>query len=205
VFVAWQDISTLPGGGADVVFARSVTNGASYDAEQIIDDPAGEVSASFTPSMAVDPQGAGGGDDRVFLAWEDRRAGTQAFVSVSTDAGATFAAPVRASSQGGAPIIGITRGPRVIHAGADAVIVVYTSDLGLGTGTERVFATSSVDVGATWQRDHTAVDLGTGKALLPVVVPVQGGGLALGAVVGWNDFRAGTNINGDPFVRRIGR
>lgn len=203
IYVAWQDISTLPGGGSDVVFARSSNNGMSYAPERILDDPAGEVSSSFTPSIAVDPRVAGPADDRIYVAYEDRRQGTQVFVAVSSNGGATFAQAIRASSQNGNPIPGVTRNPRIAYVGSGAAVVAYTNDQ--GTGIERVFASSSIDGGLSWKLSHDRVNQGTGKALQPLVVPASGSGLTFGAVIGWVDFRADTGINGDPYVRRVGQ
>ena len=202
IYVTWQDISTQPGGGSDVVFARSTDNGASYQSELVIDDPGGEVSASFTPTIAIDPRTTSDTDDRVFIAWEDRRQGTQIFTAASSNAGASFATAVRASAANGDPIVGVTRDPRIAHAGGDAVVLAYVNDE--GTGVERLFVTSSIDAGQTWQLTHDGVDLGTGQALQPAVIPVTGG-LTTAALVSWVDFRADTQINGDPYVRRTGR
>lgn len=202
VFVSWQDISTQVE-DSDVVFVRSTDNGASFSNEIIIDDPVVEVSKSFTPSMAVDPAGTGNSDDRIFLAWEDRREGTQVYTAVSTDAGASFGTPTRASSSSNNAISGVTRDPKIAYAGNNAVVVAYTNDE--GTGTESVFAASSIDGGTSWQVNHDAIDLGAGKSLQPSVVPVTGNGIAHGGLIGWLDFRAGTNINGDPYIRRVGQ
>ncbi len=197
VYVVWQDVSTTPGGGADVVFVRSTNGGASFGAERILDDPAGEVSASFTPSLAVDAAG-----DRVFVAWEDRREGTQIYASASGDGGATFGAAIRASSLGGEPVSGTIREPALVYAGGDTLVVAYVVRAG---GVDRVFATSSVDAGATWQLSHAGLDLGPGPALEPAIAAVTGGGLAVAAIVVWTDFRTAPGINGDPHARRVGR
>lgn len=203
LYVVWQDISTQPSGGSDVVFTRSTSDAATWDAEQIIDDPALEVSSSFTPSMDVDAASAGGDDDIVAIAWEDRRQGTQAFASVSTDGGATFFGAQRASSDMDEPVNGVTRRPSVALGGNGVVVVAYEHDL--GTGIEHVFAASSIDNGSTWTLTHAQMDTGSGQSLLPVVVRATGGTITNGAIVSWVDFRSGSGINGDPWSRRIGQ
>jgi hypothetical protein len=203
VYVVWQDISTLPGGGSDVVFVRSTTDGASFGAEAILDDPAIETSPSFTPVMAIDPNTAASTDDRIFVAWEDRREGTQIYAATSQSSGAAFAAATRVSSDAGAPINGITRRPAIAYVGGDSVAVAYTNDP--GTGVERVFVASSVDVGTTWQLTHDRMDTGSGEATLPVIARASGGGFSIAAIVSWIDFRSGSGINGDPYANRVGR
>ncbi len=205
VYLVWQDISTLAGGGSDVVFARSSNSAASFASEQIIDDPSGEVSSSFTPVMAVDSQAAGGSDDRIFLAWEDRRQGTQIYASTSTNGGTSFSAAVRASNDGGNTITGVTRRPTITFAGGDVAIIAYNNDLGLGTTTEHVFTTSTIDAGTTWSYTHQRIDGGAGKALSPVVTRSSGSGLVNAGVTAWTDFRSGTGINGDTYSRRVGQ
>ena len=202
LYVVWQDISTQPGGGSDVVFTRSLDNAGSFRPEQIIDDPALEVSSSFTPTLAVDPRGASNSDDRVYIAWEDRRQGTQIFAARSTDSGASFAAPKRASSSGGVAIAGLTRAPQIAFTGGDTVAIAYINNQ--GGGPEKVFVTSSIDAGLSWQLTHERVDASTRQAISPVVVGVLGGGLTNAALVGWIDFRGANGVRGDPFVRRIG-
>jgi hypothetical protein len=51
--------------------------------------------------VTVFDDGASAGNDRVAVAWEDRRSGVQAFVAVSNNGGTSFGTPVRASSQNG--------------------------------------------------------------------------------------------------------
>ncbi len=205
VYVVWQDLARQQGGGSDAMFVRSTDAGASFGSERVLDDPAGEVSASFTPALAVDPAGAGGADDRIFVAWEDRRQGTQIFTSTSTDGGASFANPLLASSAEGMPLVGVTRRPAIAYAGGDVVVLAYTSDLGQGTTTEHVFATSSIDAGMSWSFTHQRIDEGAGKALSPVITRATGGGFMRAAVIGWIDFRSQSRINGDPYARRLGQ
>jgi|GEM_PF-422305 len=202
-YVVWQDISTQPGGGSDVVFVRSLDGGETWSAEAVVDDPVVELSSSFSPDIAIDARTAAAGDDQVYLAWEDRRQGTQVFVARSTDAGATFGAAVRASSSGGDAIAGVTLRPRIAVVGTNALAVTYQNDM--GTEIDHVFATTSSDGGASWDFEHTRLDTGIGRALTPRVVRASGSGLSVGAFIGWLDFRAGTQVNGDPFSRRVGR
>jgi hypothetical protein len=205
VYVVWQDVSTLSGGGSDVVFARSTNNGASYSAERILDDPSMEVSSSLRPTIAVDPQVlATATDDRIYVAWEDTREGSQVYFARSLDAGASFAAPVRASNQApGIAVTGVSRFPRIAFVGGDSLVITYENDR--GTGIERIYAASSVDAGVSWRIDDTRLDGGTGRARAPVIAPITGGGAVLGAIVVWADFRSGTRINGDIYRNRIFR
>jgi hypothetical protein len=202
-YVVWQNLSTVPGAGSDIIFLRSTDNGETYSSEVIVDDPALEVSASFTPTIDVDPAGAGAGDDRVFIAWEDRREGTQIFASSSFDGGANFDTPGRASSDAGDPISGVTRGPRLLYAGGDVLVVAYMND-DPGTA-DHVYVASSIDAGATWTFSQEVLDTGIGNALNPVITRATATGIANGACIGWNDFRSATGINGDPYIRRIGQ
>ena len=198
VYVAWEDVATGTGGGSDIVFARSTTNGASYLAEQIIDDPSGEVSSSRDVTIDVDPVSAASAtDDRVFLAWEDTREGSQIYYARSTNAGAVFAAPRRASSSADLAVTGVTRDPALAFVGGDTVLIGYTNDR---LGVAHAYAAASIDVGTTWQVTDPRLDIGVGQAVTPAVVRALNGGL-----VAWIDFRTGARINGDAYIVRVGR
>ncbi len=189
-YLVWQDVSTISGGGSDAMFARSTTGGASWGAEQIIDDPISEVSSSFTPVIAVDPKTAVATDDVVAIAWEDRRQGTQIYTSTSVNGGATFAAPVRATNEVGAPIVGQTSAPQIASSGSGVLSVVYQNQQ---TGQKpHAYIATSIDTGATWTYTHARLDTGVGAAIAPQVV---GAVVATkpAAVGGWTDFRTGTN------------
>jgi uncharacterized protein (TIGR03382 family) len=195
-YLVWQDVSTQSNGGSDVMFARSTNGGTSWSTERIIDDPVSEVSSSFTPVIAVDPKSAGGADDLVAIAWEDRRAGTQVYTSTSLDGGATFAAPVRASNASGAPITGTTSAPQIASAGGGVLVVVYQNKQ--GQNPSHVYTASSIDSGATWTYTHKLLDLGAGSAITPQVV-ASTVATKPAAVAGWADFRA-NGVNGDTYV-----
>jgi Notch-like protein len=202
-YVAWQDIATTAGQGSDILFVRSADNAASWSDERILDDAGGEVSSSFSPSMAVFDDGGTAGADRVAVAWEDRRSGVQAFVAVSSDGGTSFGNPVRASSQNGDVVPGQTLTPKLEFASASILVVAYVNDR--AAGAFHVYATSSVDAGASWSVNDDLLDQGAGDALGPVVARALGGGFATYAVaVGWVDFRT-NGERGDPYVRRTGR
>ena len=196
-YLVWQDASTVAGGGSDVVFSRSLDGGVSWAAETIIDDPAMEVSSSFSPSIAVDPLTTGANDDLVAIAWEDRRQGTQVFVSVSATSGATFAAPVRASSTAGAPIAGTTTLPVIAAAGNGVLVVSYQNQL--TNQRPHVYTASSIDSGATWTLSQARLDGGAGPAIAPVIVASRPG-TSFAAVTAWTDFRTLPNINGDIYA-----
>ncbi len=203
VYVAWQSISTIPGAGSDIVVVRSADGGASYSVETIVDDPAAEQTSSFSPAIAVDEAGAGSGDDRVFVVWEDRREGTQIYASTSVDGGQNFDAALRVSNDGGAPLSGVTHGPQVVYAGGDVLVVSYMN-AGMN-GIEHTYASSSIDLGTSWSYSQERLDTGIGAALGPVLVNSDDMAVSNGACVGWVDFRSGTGINGDPYTRRLGQ
>src|SRR5690606_31045179 len=145
VYVAWVDVSTAMGGGADIVFVRSTDNGATWSAERVVDDPSTTLSDSSELTMAIDPGGSGASDDRVFFAWRDTREGTQIYFASSPDGGTTLTPAVRASQQAGGPVPGVSDSPRIAYGGADTVIVAYVNDAS-GTATRsRVRAAVSID------------------------------------------------------------
>ena len=196
VYLVWQDVSTQAGGGADAMFARSTDGGATWGAEVIIDDPAGEVSSSFTPSISVDARAAGSADDLVAIAWEDRRQGTQIYTSVSANGGASFTQPVRASNETGDPIAGETTRPAIIAATGGVLAVAYQNRV--GTAFSHVFVATSIDGGASWTYTHDLLDGGAGPAMIPQVTSTLIGGQPA-AVIGWTDFRA-NQIRGDIYT-----
>src|SRR5204863_7169680 len=99
---------TMGSTGSDIMFARSVDGGLTataapvWSTEVILDDPASEVSSSFAPTIDVDPNAASNADDRVFVAWQDGREGSQVYMARSVNSGGTFSAAVRASNTAGA-------------------------------------------------------------------------------------------------------
>jgi Notch-like protein len=205
VYVVWQDGSTAPGGGSDVVFARSTSAGTSWNAETIIDDPASEVSSSFVPVIDVDPAtSASNSDDLVYLAWEDRREGAQIYAARSTDAGASFGAAVRASNQGGSTVPGVSTSPRLAFVGGNTVVIAYANTA--TSGARHIRAAASIDDAVTWQVSDVVVDGGNGPTVSPVLTRfADTAAPTLGAVVVWIDNRTGTGVNGDPYRRRYGR
>ncbi|MDB4960735.1 MAG: Myxococcales trans domain protein [Myxococcales bacterium] len=196
-YLVWQDVSTVASGGSDVIYTRSLDGGATWGAEVIIDDPATEVSSSFTPTLAVDPRAAGAADDLVAIAWEDRRQGTQIFASTSVDGGTTFAAPIRASSDAGGVIAGQTSLPMIAAAGGGVLSVAYQNQL--TNDRVHVFVASSIDSGATWTFTHARLDGGSGSAVLPVIVGATVGAEP-GTMTAWTDFRTAPGVNGDIYT-----
>ena len=195
-YLVWQDVSTQNGGGSDVMFSRSLDGGATWSAEAIIDDPAAEVSSSFTPSLAVDPLGAGDADDVVAIAWEDRRQGTQIYSSVSVNGGTSFRTPIRVSNSAGGAVSGKTTVPMIAAAGSGVLVVAYQNQL---TGQKtHVYVASSIDSGVTWTYTHSKLDTGTGDALTPQITSTV---IATkpSAVTAWTDFRT-NGSNGDIYA-----
>ena len=132
----------------------------------------------------------------VAIAWEDRRQGTQVYASISGDGGATFAAPVRASSETGDPIAGAATVPQIAAAGSGVLAVVYQNQQ---TGSRlHSFVATSIDTGATWTFTEFRLDGGAGAAILPQIVASQVSGKPA-AVAAWTDFRA-NQIDGDIYV-----
>jgi Notch 1 len=195
-YLVWQDVATSANNGSDVMFARSTNGGTSWSAASVIDDPLAEVSSSFTPSLDVDPRAAGTADDVVAIAWEDRRQGTQVYASISSDGGASFATPIRASSGSNAPVTGQTSVPQIAAAGAGVLAVVYQNQQ--STGRPHVFVATSIDSGVTWTVTAHQVDGGTGSALAPQVIASQVSGKPA-AVAAWADFRT-NQIDGDIYA-----
>ncbi|HEY0478017.1 MAG TPA: MopE-related protein [Kofleriaceae bacterium] len=197
-YLVWQQVSTSSNGGSDVMFSRSTNGGAAWSAPRVIDDPAAEVSSSFTPTLSVDPRAAGNADDVVAIAWEDRRQGTQIFASVSSDGGATFSTPLRTSSVAGDPAPGASTLPQIAAAGGGVLAVVYQNQLTQSTARPHAFVATSIDTGATWTFTELEADGGAGAAILPQVIASQVAGKPA-AVVGWTDFRA-NQIDGDVYT-----
>jgi Notch 1 len=197
VYVTWEDVSSISGGGSDVVFTRSTDGGVNFAAESIVDDPAAEVSSSFAPRLDVDARSAGANDDVVALVWEDRREGTQVYAATSLDGGSAFGAVKRVSSLAGSPIVGETRLPVVTAVGNGILVVAYQNRL--TAANNHVFIASSIDNGTSWTLSHKQADSGGGQSLAPRITKMVQGG-ASGGLASWSDFRAGTRINGDIYT-----
>jgi hypothetical protein len=197
-YLVWQEVSTVANNGSDVLYARSTDSGATWSATQIIDDPAAEVSSSFTPTLAVDPRTAGTADDVVAIAWEDRRQGAQVFASISSDGGATFSSAARASSDAGGPITGKASVPQIAAAGSGVLAVVFQQQV--GSAKPHAFVASSIDTGVTWTYSALQLDLSTstGPTQAPQVIASQVAGKP-GALAAWTDFR-NNQTNGDIYV-----
>jgi hypothetical protein len=69
VFVVWQDNRL---GDNDIFFARSRTRGASFEADERVDDSGEDASNQYRPDIAVAP------GEAVYVAWEDERFGRSA-------------------------------------------------------------------------------------------------------------------------------
>ncbi len=205
VYVVWVDVSTLMGGGADIVFVRTADNGASWSAERVVDDPGTMLSDSSEAVIAVDPRTSSTTDDRVFIAWSDTREGTQVYFASSLDSGASLTSAVRASQQAGGPVPGVSDSPRIAFAGGDTVIIGYDNDADGSNTLRRVRGAVSIDAGLTWQLTDPTLDGGGGEAVEPMVARANGSGLSVGGVVAWIDFRSGTHENGDIYRVRLGR
>jgi hypothetical protein len=206
VYVAWQEVQQVPGtppvSGGDIFFARSTNNGASFGAQVELDDPGSTASSSLGPQIAAL---TASGENRVWVAWQDTRAGTEIFVARSTNGGSSFGAGARGSSI--LPTPGVNRDHRIaVDAGGPntgRVYLVYTNSR---NGLRDVFVSFSLDAGATWQPIDLRVDgdaAGSGTSNAPVFGLLSTGG----GVVSWLDFRgdatAGDSANGDIYARRV--
>jgi hypothetical protein len=189
IYVAWEE---LKADGGDILFARSTNSGTSWSAQVILDDPASEVSSSASPAIAA---ATVSGANRVFVAWVDDRSGTEIFVARSTNAGASFAAGVRASSLTN-PGPGVSLEPSLVADGAGRVGVAFTSDR---NGFVDVFAGFSIDGGVTFQPTDIRLDGGSGDSVEPAAALRASGGMH----VVWVDFRANGSI-ADVYHRAAG-
>lgn len=206
VYVVWNDVSTIAGGGADIMFARTTNDAVSWSTERILDDAAMEVSSSYQPTIAIDPRTSSATDDRVFVAWVDTRDGTQIFSSRSLDSGANFSAPIRASNNAGGPVVGVNDSPAIAFGGGDSVIIAYVNDADGANTYRRVRAAVSIDGGGVWQLTDPVIDQGGGEADYPAIARATGSAPAfIGAVIAWVDFRSASRTHGDIYRARVGR
>jgi Notch 1 len=204
VYVAWNDLSTTVTSDADVVFSRSTDNGATWSAAAVIDDPSNEVSRSYPPVMAVDPAAPSTTtDDRIFIAWPDRREGSQIYAARSVDSGASFAAGRRASNNGGLPISNVASEPRIAFGGGDLVIIAYVQTD--SSNISHIYAARSVDAAANWSYTDVHIDGVSGTdAVSPAIGRINASGHASGALISWVDFRNDSDhVDGDIYRRMV--
>ncbi len=193
-YLVWQDPSTLANGGSNISFSRSLNGGSTWSVQQTIDDPLGEVSASFSPTLAVDGKTlASQADDVIGIAWQDQREGTQVFSSISTNGAASFPAAIRASNEDSQPVSGVVTVPSLSSAGSGVFIVSWQNQL--DGGANHVFTSSSIDSGVSWTVSQAQLDGGVGDALNPKTAGTLIAGKPSG-VSSWTDFRA-NHIDGD--------
>ena len=124
---------------------------------------------------AVQPQLTATADGRVWLVYGS---GKEIFVARSSDAGTTFAAPVRVGSLP-ALQLGMRRGPRIAVHGEHVVVTAMSGDF---------FAFHSSDGGATWSAPVRVNDVAaaTREGLHDLAVAPDGRLFAV-----WLDLRAG--------------
>ena len=193
VYVTWQEVKPS-NANTDVVFVRSIDNGATFGAEANIDDMGMLASyGSVGPQIAAVTVGS---ERRVYITWQDTRQGTEIFASRSTNGGLAFEAVKRVSSVSNPPP-GVSREQRLAADAQNRVVVVYTSTRG---GLRDIFLGYSIDGGQFWQPADIRLDQGTagsGTSVSPVITLLASGA----TVTGWLDFRTG-GVNGDIYVRR---
>lgn len=142
VYAAWPDER----GYTTAIFVnRSVDHGATWMPEDVrVDDGEGGGQMANAVSVATD------GADRVLVVWEEQDSpGRVVMSALSTDRGATWAAPTRVDDGKGR---GAPLAPRASFAGGRAV-VTWTAAVNGVNAFAQVWADSSPDGGATWGED----------------------------------------------------
>ncbi|MEW5987609.1 MAG: sialidase family protein [Chloroflexota bacterium] len=180
VYAAWRDER---GPSADVYFARSTNGGVTWSANVRVNDDVG-LTVQERPTLA------GGDDDKVYLAWTDRRNGqADIFFSLSTDGGSTWGANVQVNDDGGVaaqnfPSLDVDEVGRLYLAWSDS-----------RQGNRDIYAATSTDDGLSWSGNikvnddgGTAVQDHPGLAVDSGVVHVI-----------WADER---NLNSDIYTSR---
>lgn len=177
-YVAWFDNRD---GAYDIYVQATADGGATWLAEptRVDTDTAGEAYSAW-------PRLAANADGRVVVAWEDSRAGgSDIYVNVSTDGGATFGE--EDTRLDGGDDEGATNSflPSLAMSGYHAYVVWHDER----NGERDVFLSASTDGGTSWADEPTRVDsdaAGQSDAINPVVAAVGDR-----VHVAWQDDRSG--------------
>jgi hypothetical protein len=199
-YVVWVDDRDR--GSFDIWLNRSTDSGATWLSGAV------KLDGDTLDHDSIDPHviAPDGGD--VLVAWTDYRSGfPDPYVTRSSTAGASFAAPVRVDT-GTSP--GTSGSYDIAAAGAGDVVAIAWSDD--RAGLLDVYANFSLDQGVTWQPQDYRLDsstLGSSDSQEPTLA-VSGSRIH----VAWTDHRRGASCptgsagdpscaNGDIYYRRL--
>lgn len=144
VHVTWEDARDGELENHNIYYNRSEDGGITWNPLDTL--LTGDVEGE---AMALGPQMAIGGDD-VFVTWFDNRDGAfDIYVAASTDAGQSFAAPLRLDGDPAGDAY--SAWPRIVADDAGHVVVVWEDSR---DGASDIYATSSADHGATFLPDR---------------------------------------------------
>jgi hypothetical protein len=128
------------------LFGLGATTGMSFQELQETPLPVRTVVTVAKVEGAKEPQAAVGAAKKVYVAFG---AGDILYVSVSTDGGATYGAPVRVGTAGRLSL-GMRRGPRIVATPQGAVVTATYGRSGGGMDGD-LLAWHTTDGGKTWQ------------------------------------------------------
>ncbi len=191
VYVAWSQYNSFAPNNA-VLFSRSTDHGSSFSKPLRV-TPVERGTASFA-DLAVGPDGA---VYLTYLTYESpSRPTADVWLLTSTDAGASWAAPVHVASitrfdsdqfSGATGTVDCGDGPFACESGftysrffsssavaadQDGVHVVWSSEL--PSGQAKIFVRSSNDGGATWSAPATLDAASVGHQWFPDIASAQG-------------------------------
>jgi hypothetical protein len=179
IYVAYEDTRDgSTNGGFSLYLRRSLDGGATWQAEQRIDNATGPGTAFAAMNIATD------GTGNVYAVWDDSRNSveTQLFFSRSRDAGATWSTPaslVAASD--------VEFNADMIVNSQGHVFIVWEDDRGQALGDSHIRSIFSSDFGTTWSTETVIDDSAAGtNELGPVAVYGRTGEIT----VGWLSDRA---------------
>jgi hypothetical protein len=179
IFVAYEDTRDgSTNGGLSLYMRRSLDGGATWQAEQRIDNASGPGTAFAAMNIATD------GTGNVYAVWDDSRNSveTQLFFARSRDAGATWSAatPLVAASD-------VEFNADMIVNSQGHVFITWEDDRGQAGGDSHIMSILSKDFGATWSTEVMIDDSAAGtNELGPVAVYGRQGEIT----VGWLSDRA---------------
>ena len=180
VFVVWSDDRDGGLERGNIYFNHSVDGSAFRDADTLVDaDPDG-LNESLRPRLAV-------ADTTVAVAWSDDRNGSyDIFVASSTDAGATFALPVRADSD--TPGVAWSQQPQIaMSADAKHTWVVWQESR---DGATDIYLAHSETAGRSFDGD-LRIDEGDDDGANDSFAPQLCHDGDAGVLVVWHDARNG--------------